>query len=142
MRRVSRGADGQRSFLGECGVGAVALKGILSKSDGDRAVVEVRWSGKKFIVQAGHFQNTHEDVLLKTLFVLFRQAGVQSKAAQSISSAHCPRCGAPESGGIGAACEFCGAVLNDGSADWVLEGMMDAADGQGQGVLREVYGAS
>jgi hypothetical protein len=132
------GADGQRTFLGECGVGAVALQGVQNQNDGDRVIVEVRWSGKRFLVQAGRFQNTHQDVLMKTLFVLFRGAGVRTKASQSISSAHCPQCGAPESGGISAACEFCGAVLNDGSLDWVLENMLAVSDPQAQALLREL----
>jgi hypothetical protein len=137
--RLRAGGDGQRVFLGECGVGGVAFQGIQSQSDGDRAIVEVRWSGKKFLAKAGQFQNTHQDVLMKTLFVLFRQAGVRTVAAQSISSAHCPRCGAPQSGGTGAGCEFCGTVLNDGSVDWVLEDLLAVTDPQAQSLLHQLH---
>jgi uncharacterized tellurite resistance protein B-like protein len=55
-----------------------------------------------------------------TLFVLKRKAGVNSDPGRSLSSAHCPNCGAPVTSDLSPACTFCGTVLNDGSRGWVL----------------------
>lgn len=38
----------------------------------------------------------------------------------AVSSAHCPKCGAPETRDESNACEYCGEVLNDGARNWVL----------------------
>jgi tellurite resistance protein len=115
-----------RQFPGDCAVGSVQALGVILGQDRDRALVSVRWSGKQFVVDAaGHMRNTGEDLWAATMFVLSRQAGAKTDVAKSISSAHCPNCGAPESGGQSNACEFCGTVLNDGSHGWVLENVMN-----------------
>ena len=48
----------------------------------------------------------------------------------SLSAANCPGCGAPESESTANACEFCGTVLNDGSADWMLLQVVPAESDQ------------
>jgi hypothetical protein len=53
--------------------------------------------------------------------VLRRNKGVTSNVNQSVQSAHCPSCGAPEADLASHGCEFCGAVLNQGRYGWVLE---------------------
>jgi hypothetical protein len=58
--------------------------------------------------------------------------------AKGISSAHCPNCGAPESGGITGACEFCGTALNDGSNGWVLDNILSFADPEAQAMLGQL----
>ena len=57
---------------------------------------------------------------LTSVFVLGRRSGLQSDLDLSVSSAHCPGCGAAESDSTSSACEFCGTVLSDGSHDWAL----------------------
>ena len=136
--RLKAAEDGQRQFLAECGVGAVVLRGIVGDNDGDRSIVAVRWSGKHFVETGGQLHNTNQDSLRNDLFVLYRKKGVKTDAGKSISSAHCPQCGAPNSGGAGAGCEFCGAVLNDGSLDWVLEGIEPMSDPRAQSILHRL----
>ena len=53
--------------------------------------------------------------------VLRRQTGVASNLDRTVTSAHCPSCGAPESDVASHACEFCNEVINDGRFDWVLD---------------------
>src|SRR5207249_3952280 len=55
--------------------------------------------------------------------------------------AHCPDCGAPETGGESDACEHCGEVLNDGSRDWVLGGVFSRYVPEGQAALAAVVSA-
>jgi hypothetical protein len=66
-----------------------------------------------------------------------RKATVKTDAGNAISSAHCPNCGAPNTGlGTSGACDFCGAILNDGSHGWVLEQII--APAQAQSLLQSV----
>jgi len=55
-----------------------------------------------------------------SLLVLARRAGARTDVGKSVSSAHCPTCGAPESNGASGTCDFCGATLNDASKSWAL----------------------
>ncbi|MEW6710548.1 MAG: TerB family tellurite resistance protein, partial [Candidatus Riflebacteria bacterium] len=45
----------------------------------------------------------------------------QTKLESSLASAHCPSCGAPEQTGAANECQYCGAVMNDGKKEWVLD---------------------
>lgn len=49
-----------------------------------------------------------------------RKPGVQTKAEGDVSQGKCPNCGAPFEGGAANTCEFCGAIVNSGTYDWVL----------------------
>ncbi len=141
---------GARTFFGECAVGAVTVRGVAaaataanSESPGDRAVVEVDWSGQRWAAAPGAPPRpaAPDYSTLSTLFVLFRKAGVQTDVAKAVSSAHCPNCGAPESGGASNACDFCGTVLNDGSQGWVLIKAVESADPEGWALLNELRNA-
>lgn len=116
-----------RWFYGRCAVGSVDTLGFLpakpENGDGfDRALVEVRWSGTRLDVRDdGTLVEGEQSSVSRLLLVLVRKNGAQTNADHSISSAHCPNCGAPESGGDSDACEFCDAALADGSHAWVLE---------------------
>ena len=110
-----------RQFWGGCAVGSVDLRGLVAGGPVDRALVEVRWSGRSMQRQAdGSYRTQPGAGEFRTLFSLVRKAGVRTAVDTSLSSANCPGCGAPESESTANACEFCGTVLNDGSADWVL----------------------
>ena len=83
--------------------------------------------------------------LHRSLFVFTRQANAKTEVAKGISSAHCPNCGAPESGGTSGACEFCGTALNDGSHGWVLDATLGMADDKARmllAALRDSAGSS
>src|SRR5262249_37925984 len=95
-------------------------------------VVEVRWSGKRVLLAPnGTFRVLQENHLEYSLYVLWRQPGTRTDAGKGISSAHCPSCGAPQSNSASPACDFCGAVLNDGSNGWVLVDIANRADPRG-----------
>jgi len=127
-KHVRKASDeGERRYIGDCAVGSVDTLGILRGEEGDQALVEVRWSGHYF----QHQPNREPKKLgaapaRQWLFVLTRDPGVKTEPDQSLTSAHCPGCGAPELKLGSHACEFCGMVLNDGSRDWVLADVQPA----------------
>lgn len=49
-----------------------------------------------------------------------RRPDTQTKSGQDVSQGVCPSCGAAFAGGATNTCEFCGAIVNSGSYDWVL----------------------
>jgi predicted lipid-binding transport protein (Tim44 family)/uncharacterized tellurite resistance protein B-like protein len=121
-------AASERRFFGECAVGSVDTRGIVSAGEWDRTLVEVRWAGTQFIVRQGKLQRTDQRSMSRVVLELSRRRGVLTDAGMAVSSAHCPKCGAPESGGTSNACEFCGQVLNDGTRSWILTAIRTAAD--------------
>ncbi len=142
-RLKAEAAQPQRIFFAESAIGSVQTLGIIAGEKTDKALVEIRWSGTRFTIdQAKAVKNTHQNALGRLLLVLGRKHSTKTEIDKSVSSAHCPTCGAPESGGTTGACEFCGQTLNDGSKNWVLIGAPDAASDQGQTLLRELYQAS
>lgn len=114
-------AEPKPYFMGDCAVGAVNTLGIVEDDGWTRALIEVRWEGERFnIVPGNRRAATGQRSLFRTLFVLTRRRDSTSAGHSGLSSAHCPSCGAPESASASNACEYCGAVLNDGSRSWVL----------------------
>ena len=136
-----------RTYYGQSAVGSVDVLGFLpgdqqtpgNNESVDRALVAVKWSGFKFVVQADRSARTVEGNLPHhTLFVLIRKTSARTDVAKGISSAHCPNCGAPESGGTTGSCEFCGTALNDGSNGWVLDNILGFSDPGAQQMLRQL----
>jgi hypothetical protein len=134
----------RRAWWGQCAVGSVHVLGFLppGTSRVDRALVEVRWSGTPMVAgpDGAPPRPNGPTAAHRMLFVFIRDAEAKTEVAKGISSAHCPNCGAPESGGTSGACEFCGTALNDGSHGWVLDATLGLADGKAQallGALRE-----
>jgi hypothetical protein len=124
-----------RGYFGRCAVGAVEVLGFAA-GDTDRALIGIRWSGMKMSAAPdGTVQVTSPNLPHHTLFVLMRKSSARTDVAKGISSAHCPNCGAPESGGTSGACEFCGTALNDGSNGWVLENILSFSDSEAQRLL-------
>ena len=130
-----------RRYFGDCAVGSVETRGLLPGSPMDRAVIEIRWSGKRFVAGDGGPPQPVSDngSLFRQFFVLGRRSGVKTDAGLAVSSSHCPSCGAPEEDLTSHACEFCGEVLGDGSHDWVLLEIHPTQNAQGKALLREIH---
>ncbi|HZZ71906.1 MAG TPA: TIM44-like domain-containing protein [Pirellulales bacterium] len=140
---TSPAPSGERTYNGDCAVGSVSLKGVAPGRPFDQAVVEIVWSGAhyKILAPGQPGKPLDEASVHQTLFILGRQPGVQSDPARGLSSSHCPSCGAPESKSAASACEFCGAVLNDGGHDWILLAVQRGGDGAAAAVLAS-FGAT
>ncbi|HYW79207.1 MAG TPA: TIM44-like domain-containing protein, partial [Thermoguttaceae bacterium] len=128
--------SGDRTFYGDCAVGSVDTLGVLPDQPMDRVLVEIRWSGKRFVAGDGPPRLVKgQGSLFREIFVLGRRNGIKSDAGYAVSSCHCPGCGAPESDLLSNACEFCGEVLSDGSHDWVLIEVLHTYDEKAQRLL-------
>jgi predicted lipid-binding transport protein (Tim44 family) len=131
--------DRRRTWYGDSAVGSVTTRGIILSTDPatpDRALLDIAWSAHGFVQFPGQPpQPTGQTTLQHSLFVLIRNPGVQTSAGHAISSAHCPHCGAPETQNTSNACNFCGQVLNDGSADWVLSALHPTTAPMAQALL-------
>ena len=118
--------DGRHAFTADAAVGSVELSGIELSDDSeglDRIHVHVKWSGHDEKLEVPSLiRPAYERSRFKSQdFVLVRRADVQTSSANTLTSSHCPGCGAPQTVNTNGACEYCGAVQNDGSSDWVLE---------------------
>lgn len=87
----------------------------------DRIMVLVRWSATRATGDRQNptlhgIQNIYAHVL-----ILKRRRGVHSNLEQTFSSFSCSGCGAPLEVGTAATCQYCGADVNDGKTDWILE---------------------
>ncbi len=116
---------------------SVHVLALMPGSTKDRAVVEIRWSAiltrqKKGTV-VGQVRPRR-----RSLFVLIRESGVASEVDSSLSSAHCPACGATEAPGADDQCSSCGVASNRGTKDWVLQAVHSPSSHHGIALLREV----
>ena len=141
-------------YYGECAVGAVDLMGVLPTSDKaddhqvkhrslDLAMVNVRWQGHTFTrVSPGQkSRRGDKSAVTNTLFVLGRSPVAQTNPDLSISSAHCPSCGAPETDGAAATCGHCGTPLNLGTQQWALAEVVALHSERGQELLGQLPGS-
>ena len=135
--------DGRpRVFYGDDAVGSVRLLGILPDAEMDKAAVEVTWNGTPFAAATpGPPRQVGQAGLFNTVLVFFRRSDSRTEAGKGIASAHCPTCGAPESGGASNACEFCGTVLTDGAHGWVLDAFLPRLDPRSQALLHALHGS-
>jgi hypothetical protein len=134
--------DGRRHYYGERGVGSAEVLGVFQNDAGrDAAVVQIRWSGTWFSVDAaGKRRRDRKSSIITTLLLVERNAGVQSEQGAAVASAHCASCGAPDAGGETDACEYCGEVMNDGKRDWALVDIVARHTDAGRALLARMRG--
>lgn len=116
-----------RAYYGDCAVGSVETIGFLPGREWDRALLQITWSGHRFVVRNGRPIQIPHTGRFTNLMVLSRRADVRSDPGRSISSAHCAGCGAPESDIRSSVCESCGRALSDGSSDWILADLLSSS---------------
>lgn len=131
-----------RMFWADCAVGSVQLIGIVPGDADDQAVVEITWNGHRFVAQPGQPPRpAGGETLFHTLLIFCRHQNCKTDVGKGVSSAHCPNCGAPESGGTSNSCDFCGTVLTDGAHGWVLTEFLPRLDPRAQGLLSQLHHA-
>jgi len=117
--------DGTRRFLADAALGSVEVMDIvLAESGGARDAVRVK------ITASGHTEVARLPTFLPPApsrssplvqeYILERNADARTSAKNTLTSAHCPGCGAPETLSTSGACEYCGLPQNDGGSGWVL----------------------
>ena len=124
--------NGGHNFYRDCAVGSIRLMAVDSETSDkfDYIYAKVIWSGIPAKRNAGgNITNViNEKQNIKEVFVLKRKHGVKTDTKTSLSSAHCPNCGAAVSDSLSNECDYCGSVLNDGAREWVLEGVFPQND--------------
>lgn len=122
-----------REFWHDCSVGSVDCLGIISEKDTDYLLLTIHSSGNRHrVLPNGQLEDLDNWSRLRTLFVLRRNSGITSRIERTITSAHCPSCGAPDSDIASHSCLFCNEVVNDGRHDWVLHDISPSYSEQGQ----------
>lgn len=83
--------------------------------------VKVRWSGRYVERQRrGKLRTLRDQAIYTHVFVLIRDHAARTDEEATFTSAGCSSCGAPIEVGKEGECVYCGAVLNTGQFDWVL----------------------
>lgn len=123
--KIRKEPDGTRLYYTSCAVGSVDTKLVETSEPMDRVWAEIAWSGR-----ATRRMPDGREVVggicppRRHFYVFVRKHGVETDVRLSLSSAHCPACGAPEQNVADHICPYCQTVRNDGSRGWVLESVM------------------
>ena len=117
--------DGKHRFHADPALGAVEVVEVRlaeTPDDQDSVRAKMTWSGHMEKEKIPSFlpPDLSRSRTVVQEFVLVRNAGVLSSARNTLTSAHCPGCGAPETRNTRGECEYCGLPQNDGSSGWVL----------------------
>lgn len=130
---------GARRFYTSCAIGAIDLLGIEAQEPDDHVFVEVIWSGLPSILSPNKtIETAPAPINFRHVFAIGRKHGAQTSNGTSLTSSHCPSCGAPEQTGVENECAYCGATMNDGNKEWVLETVLDRNDPQVAAILIKI----
>lgn len=111
---------GKRRYFLECAVGAVNTLALSSDGGADRADLELRWSAKSGVGEAGKVPGNLLSTPRRMVMTLARKVDAQTSQGNGMATSRCPGCGAPLSDNGAASCEYCGQLLASGEKDWVL----------------------
>ncbi|MDD3146470.1 MAG: TIM44-like domain-containing protein, partial [Candidatus Riflebacteria bacterium] len=110
------------TYMENVSFASATLKAITAGENRSRLYVLVVWSGIPVTFtpqgrqpQIHRFSKPRRDVL-----VFVRQNGMKTNQNNTLSSAHCSKCGGPLTSNFAITCNYCNAILNDGS-EWILE---------------------
>ena len=124
-------------YFDNCAIGSIRLLAVDADKNAteDYIYVEILWNGlpKSSKDKNPTFITKIKNLFVKkknnrSVFVLKRKRGVMTDTKTGLCAAPCPNCGAMESNSSNNECEYCGAVMNDGNRDWVLEEIADGDD--------------
>jgi predicted lipid-binding transport protein (Tim44 family)/predicted nucleic acid-binding Zn ribbon protein/uncharacterized tellurite resistance protein B-like protein len=136
-RAIVPSPDGSRQFFTDCSLGGANLAGVFTDNQTNFAVVEIGWEGEMTLAPPGRpLHPTGQRMQTHSLYLLKRKDGIKTDPGTSVSSAHCPNCGAPIlSDDLSSTCSFCNTILNDGTRSWVLSEITSASSSDGQNWL-------
>ena len=112
------------SFYADAAIGCVEVVEIITGyNDNDKIRVKVKWAGHPVVskIPSLIIPAYEQSRIYTQEYILIRNSNVETSTKNILSSTSCPNCGAPETATTLNECEYCGAILNDGSRDWVLE---------------------
>lgn len=138
-QRLSANADGSRIVYLEPRILAADVSGVIAEEPLDKALMHIRWSARRGKMRKGKISLDKEPVQTSTMMVLVRKNGTRTRIERTITSSHCPNCGAPESNTASHSCEFCQAVLNDGSLEWTMADMLPFTSTEALALRKKAY---
>ncbi len=117
--------NGKHEFYADAAVGTVEVVEVVLGKDTDSmdtVRVRVKWTGHKKVAKVPSFipPDFAASHIFTQEYILNRKSSVLTSTRNTLTSLHCPGCGAPESFDNSGNCSYCGIPLNDGSVDWVL----------------------
>lgn len=118
--------NGKHKFYADAAIGSVEVAGIElagANEELDKVHVRVKWSGHQETYEIPSLIKPDWDKsrLKSQDFILVRHKDVTTSKENTLTSSHCPGCGAPQTINTNGACEYCNLAQNDGSSDWVLQ---------------------
>ncbi|PQO26207.1 hypothetical protein C5Y96_22470 [Blastopirellula marina] len=119
---------------------AADVSGVIAEEPFDRALMYIRWTARRGTIDRhGELELERDPVQVSTMMVLVRQHGAKTRIERTITSSHCPKCGAPESNNASHACEFCHTVLNDGALEWTLADVLPFTSTAAMALRKKAY---
>ncbi|MEW4562543.1 TIM44-like domain-containing protein [Bremerella sp. JC770] len=119
---------------------AADVSGVIAEEPYDRALMHIRWTARRGTIDRhGELELEKDPVQISTMMVLVRKHGARTRIERTITSSHCPKCGAPESNNASHACEFCHTVLNDGALEWTLADVLPFTSTAAMALRKRAY---
>jgi uncharacterized membrane protein YebE (DUF533 family) len=113
---------GRRHFPADSAVGSVSVTAAVPGREHDRVLVRVKWEAQPSVAIGSKQEEADSPRRRReSNFLLLRASTARTDLSRTLTSAHCPSCGAPQTDVSADACEYCETVLNTGQHDWVLE---------------------
>lgn len=129
---IKRGGSLSRgwNYMDSIALGSVSIKGFRLDADWDRLFLLVVWSGIPVQLdgKGNALPGRRIPRLIRDVFVLVRKHGQTTDERTTLSSAHCPGCGAPLASTFSISCGYCNIILNEGTAGWILERLTNEGD--------------
>ncbi len=139
-KKLLAGSDGKRTVYIHPRILAADVSGVIAEKPFDRALMHIRWSARRGTIDRhGEMQLEPEPVQVSTMMVLVRKHGTKTRIERTITSSHCPKCGAPESNNASHSCEFCHTVLNDGALEWTLADVLPFTSTAAMALRKKAY---
>lgn len=119
---------------------AADVSGVIAEEPFDRALMHIRWSARRGTIDRhGELELEKDPMQISTMMVLVRKHGAKTRIERTITSSHCPKCGAPESNNASHSCEFCHTVLNDGELEWTLADVLPFTSTPAMALRKKAY---
>ncbi len=113
-------AQGRRKRFFDCALGAVDTRRLSVDGEQQVAAVELRWSAKAAVGPKDAPGTPGASQPQRSVLVLQRRAGARSSEKHGLATNRCLNCSAPLTDNGQPSCEYCGALLAGGEADWVV----------------------
>ena len=118
----SRPGSRGRPIMADIDIETVQPWVVLSGDETDRVLVQISyWFTPLRVSRGGRMRPGGPPRRGAELLVLSRSASARTDLRLTLTSGHCPSCGAADTRNDTGRCDYCGVTRNDGARSWVLE---------------------